>query len=282
MSPRKKPPGRTSRSGSKSKPPLEDSGVAPPVFGATEPGWRARVVARSLAPAAEKAIHRGEEFISAASQLVLQSGGDDFTIQQVAAEAGRTLRSFYQHFPSKDDLLIALIEESQIVMAQLLVLHAERFTAPLERLGSSLYWAFDERLHTARAYNEALMRFVQRVSLTSQGPVDAARHPVLMVFAGLVEEAVRDGALEDRDPERSAFALMAVHIRYTQAIYLGTDDSAAPPSVPELVRFCVQGLGAQVPAGWEERFLLSDEEAKLVRRSSEKLASEAVRQSNRD
>jgi AcrR family transcriptional regulator len=282
MSPRRKAPDRTSRIDSKIEPPLEDSGVPPLAHESTEPGWRARVVSRSLAPAAERAIHRGEEFISAASQLVLESGGDDFTIQQVATEAGYTLRSFYQHFPGKDDLLIALIEESQIVMARLLLLHAERFSPPLERLGSSLYWAFDERLHTARAYNAALMRFVQRVSLNSPGSVDAARRPVLMVFAGMIEEAVRDGALEDRDPERSAFALMAVHIRYTQAIYLGTDDSAAPPSVPELVRFCVQGLGAQVPAGWEERFLLSDEEAKLVRRSSEKLASEAVRQSNRD
>jgi AcrR family transcriptional regulator len=282
MSPRKRLPDDPSRIESETMPAFGDSGVVPPAYEATEPGWRARVVARSLAPAAEKAIHRGEKFISAASQLVLQSGGEDFTIQQVAAEAGCTLRSFYQHFPGKDDLLIALIEESQIVMARLLVLHAERFAAPLERLGSSLYWAFDERLHTARAYNAALMRFVQRVSLTSPGPVDAARRPVLMVFAGLIEEAVRDGALEDRDPERSAFALMAVHIRYTQAIYLGNDDSAVPPPVSELVRFCVQGLGAQVPVGWEERFLLSDEEAALVRRSSEKLASEAVRRSDRD
>lgn len=247
-----------------------------------EPGWRARVVARSLAPAADRAVRRGQEFISAASDLVLRSSGDDFTVQQVAAEAGRTLRSFYQHFSGKDDLLIALIEESQVVMARLLTLQADRFEDPLERLGGALYWAYDERQHTAHDYNAALLRFAQRAAVTAPDRVGAARGPVRAVFARLIDEAMRAGAIEPGDPTEAAFTLMALHSSYTQASYLGDDPEARSPAVPALVRFCVLGLGARIPSDWEQRFVLSDEEANHSRRHSERIAADAVRRPEED
>lgn len=242
-----------------------------------EPGWRGRVVGRALATAADKSVRRGQQLISAASNLVLRAGGDDFTVQQVASEAGLTLRAFYQHFSGKDDLLIALIEESQIVMARLLNRHAARFEDPLERIGAALYWAFDDRQHTARDYNAALLRYVHRTSLASPERVSAARRPVAAVFTRLIDDAMVAGAIERGDPERSAFALMALHMSYIQALYLGIDSSSRVPSLPELVRFCVQGLGARLPVGWESRFAMSDAEAARSKREAERLAAESLR-----
>ncbi len=243
----------------------------------SEPGWRARVVGRSLAPAADKAVRRGQQLISAASNLILRSGGDEFTVQKVASEAGLTLRSFYQHFSGKDDLLIALIEESQLVMARLLTRHAARFAEPLDRIGSALYWAFDERQHTAGDYNAALLRYVQRTSLTAPERVSAARRPVVAVFTSLIDEAMVAGSIERGDPERSAFALMALQLTYTRVTYLGNDLSSRLPSIPELVRSCIHGLGARLPIGWEQRFVMSDEDAAISKRASEKLAVESLR-----
>lgn len=245
-----------------------------------EPGWRARVVGRSLAPAADKAVRRGQQLLSAASDLVLRSGGDDFTVQKVASEAGLTLRAFYQHFSGKDDLLIALIEESQLVMARLLTRYAARFEDPLDRIGGALYWALDDRQHTAGDYNAALLRYVQRASLTSPERVSAARRPVVNVFTRLIDEAMVAGAIERGDPERSAFALMALHMSHTRVTYLGNDLSSRTPSIPELVRFCVLGLGARLPVAWEQRFVMSDEDAALSRRASEKVALESLRRSD--
>ncbi len=249
----------------------------PDALTGAEPGWRARVVGRSLAPAAEKAIRRGQQLLSAASRLILRSGGDDFTVQRVAAEAGLTLRAFYQHFSGKDDLLIALIEESQGVMARLLNQQAARFEAPLERLGGALYWALDARQHTAGDYNAALLRFAQRTTLTAPERLGAARRPVLTVFTRLVDEAMNAGAIERGDPERVAFAWLALQERFTRVGHLGNDLGTRVPSVPELVRFCVLGLGARLPAGWEDRFVLSDAEAAASRRTSERLAAESLR-----
>lgn len=248
-----------------------------PASAESEPGWRARVVARSLAPAADKAVRRGQQLISAASNLILRSGGDEFTVQKVASEAGLTLRSFYQHFSGKDDLLIALIEESQLVMARLLTRHAARFEEPLDRIGGALYWALDDRQHTAGDYNAALLRYVQRTSLTSPERVSAARKPVAAVFTHLIDDAMVAGSIERGDPERSAFALMALQLSYTRVTYLGNDLSSRLPSIPELVRLCIHGLGARLAVGWEQRFVMSDEDAAISKRASEKLAVESLR-----
>lgn len=267
-------PGAGSRSGAIDD---RDEADATAEAGELEPGWRARVVGRSLAQASDKAVRRGQQLISAASDLILRSGGDDFTVQKVASEAGLTLRAFYQHFSGKDDLLIALIEESQLVMARLLTRHADRFEEPLERIGGALYWALDDRQHTAGDYNAALLRYVQRTTLTSPERLSAARRPVVAVFTRLIDAAMVEGSIERGDPERSAFALMALHMSFTRVAYLGNDLSSRLPSIPELVRFCVHGLGARLPVGWEERFVMSDQEAAISRRASERLALESMR-----
>lgn len=266
--------------------PARDSSPAPDLdreLAEAEPGWRARVVGRSLAPAAEKAVRRGQQLISSASRLIHRSGGEDITVQQVAAEAGLTLRAFYQHFPGKDELLIALMEEAQLVMARLLVRQAARFDDPLDRIGGALYWALDERQHTAGDYNAAMMRVVQRSALSIVPErLAAARRPVVAVFTRLIDEAMADGKIERGDAERSAFAWMALHSSFVRVHYLGNDLSSRLPSIPELVRFCVLGLGAKLPIGWEERFVIDDEEAAVSKRASEKLAAEVVRPAARE
>ena len=74
--------------------------------------WQERTVERSLKAARQQAITQGGTFIAAAVELLRTTGRADFTVQEVVDRAGLSLRSFYQHFASKDDLLLALIEET--------------------------------------------------------------------------------------------------------------------------------------------------------------------------
>ena len=73
---------------------------------------RAALVGRSLAEATKRSLDRGASLIRAAATLMERTKGDSFTVQEVANEAGLSLRSFYQHFGSKDDLLLAVYEEA--------------------------------------------------------------------------------------------------------------------------------------------------------------------------
>jgi hypothetical protein len=84
----------------------------------TTAGWRSRILTRSLERATQRSLDRASAFIQAAKSLLDEEGAAGFTVQQVADLAGQSLRSFYQHFSSKDDLLLALFEEDLVVHAE--------------------------------------------------------------------------------------------------------------------------------------------------------------------
>ena len=60
--------------------------------------------------------------------------GDEVTVQNVADRAGLSLRAFYRHFPSKDELLLAVFEEAIRTNAQHLQQEIAASDDPLERV----------------------------------------------------------------------------------------------------------------------------------------------------
>ena len=96
--------------------------------------WRDMAVARSLDPARARAETRVQRFLDAALELMTAAPGNDFTVQEVVERSGQSLRSFYQYFAGKYELLLALFEESVRKTAQQLREAVEAETDPLERL----------------------------------------------------------------------------------------------------------------------------------------------------
>jgi len=111
-----------------------------PADGATEAGttWRDLAVARSLDPARARAEKRVQRFLDAAIELMSTSENKDFTVQQVVERSGQSLRSFYQYFAGKYELLLALFEESVRSTAEHLADTVEPIEDPLEKLRAFL------------------------------------------------------------------------------------------------------------------------------------------------
>src|SRR4029453_10037337 len=107
-----------------------------------EPAWRQRAVSRSLHAARSRAEERVQRFMDAAFDLIDEKGTTDFPIQEVIDRSKQSLRGFYQYFDGKDELLLALFEETVRESVDDLqdVIHAE--SEPLARLR-----AFTIRLH---------------------------------------------------------------------------------------------------------------------------------------
>ncbi len=234
--------------------------------------WRSRMIGRSVGAAADRALQRGQSIIAAAARVLHRSGDDDFTMQSVAVEAGVSMRTLYQHFAGKDDLFVALLEESQVVFARLLDMYAGAYSTPLDRLGAALYFATDQRQHTDAAFNTSRVRFAMQASLTTAGRVGAARRPVIEVLARLIDDAIREGDLEPGDPEILACEVNLAYLNFQAATYLGNLAGGRLPSNEQFIRFCLCGLGARLPPGWEERLRLSDAEAASHRDRSRRAA----------
>src|ERR1700733_7609458 len=73
---------------------------------------RALAVARPLDSARVRAESRVQRFLDAAMELLTEGSGKDFTVQEVVERSGQSLRSFYQYFSGKHELLLALFEET--------------------------------------------------------------------------------------------------------------------------------------------------------------------------
>ena len=74
-------------------------------------GWQQRALDRSLVEAKRRALDKSNGFVKAAMKLLDETGGLHFTVQDVVDRSKLSLRSFYQTFASKDELLLALFEE---------------------------------------------------------------------------------------------------------------------------------------------------------------------------
>src|SRR3954471_22732373 len=107
----------------------------PPSDATTAPSWRDQAVARSLDSARVRAESRVQRFIDAALDLLSDSApGEDFTVQDVVEKSGQSLRSFYQYFGGKQELLLALFEESVRSTAAEIQERIQDEKKPLDRL----------------------------------------------------------------------------------------------------------------------------------------------------
>jgi AcrR family transcriptional regulator len=233
---------------------VETSEALPPAWGPSLPDWRARVLGRSLGSATDKAVRQARDLINAAARLMRRLDAEELTMQNIAAEAGVSVRVLYRHFEGKDDLLVALIEECQIVLARLIEKATCDIADPLERLGEALYFATtDARQQTDQNFSRAMARFTVQTSVTSPDQVIAAHRPVVLVLADMVAEAMQSGQIEMGDSEVAATNLYDIYEAHQRNLHLGSSLGGPRPASRQLIRFCLLGLGAHIPPDWEEK-----------------------------
>ena len=212
-----------------------------------EPAWRKRAVSRSLHAARSRAEQRVQRFLDAAFELIDEKGSADFTIQEVIDRSQQSLRGFYQYFDGKDELLLALFEDSILESAADLGEAIEGQADPLERLR-----AFTIRLHewcepvtTPRkrgSHNRRpISEFTVQLAVAHPERVKAAMEPVSRMLLELVEEAEAAGAIHVADTRRAA-ALVQQTVMYSWFGNRLIQDPRMCLSAEETWEFCLHGL----------------------------------------
>jgi len=92
-------------------------------------------VARSLDSARVRSEGRVQRFLDAGFELLGSAeSGKEFTVQEVVDRSGQSLRSFYQYFAGKHELLLALFDEAIRSTADRLEDLIAKEHTPLEKL----------------------------------------------------------------------------------------------------------------------------------------------------
>jgi AcrR family transcriptional regulator len=163
--------------------------------------WRELAVARSLDSARLRAEGRVQRFLDAAIELFNARSGKEFTVQEVVDRSGQSLRSFYQYFGGKHELLLALFEESVRSTTEHLREKIASEDDALERL--HCFVVEYHRLCRPRDAGEAVLNgrppfmaeFAQQ--LLTDHPKEAARvfAPLVGLFEEVLEEATAAGVI---------------------------------------------------------------------------------------
>ena len=141
-----------------------------------------------------------QRFLDAALDLMNSAADKEFTVQEVVERSGQSLRSFYQYFAGKHELLLALFEDSVRSTAEQVHKAVSEEQDPLERVHRFAveYYRLcqpDARKTKKAPSPAALADFAQQL-LTSY-PVEAAGAfaPLVALFEDILDEAAAAGAL---------------------------------------------------------------------------------------
>ncbi len=170
----------------------------------TPTSYRELAVARSLDPARVRAEKRVQRFLDAAVELMARSPEKEFTVQEVVERSGQSLRSFYQYFAGKHELLLALFEESIRATTDRLAGVVDSVEDPLERLRTFAdeYYRIcrpgtSGRTKKSKGIPEASVMAEFAQQLLTQHPKEAAQAftPLTALCTQLLDDAAEAGAI---------------------------------------------------------------------------------------
>jgi len=215
--------------------------------------WRELAVARSLDPARARAEQRVQRFLDAALDLMTSSPDNEFTVQEVVERSGQSLRSFYQYFAGKYELLLALFEESVRTTAEHLAEVVARESDPLERLHAfaTEYYAVCHPVPKGKGSKHvpapALAEFAQRLLTDHPKEATTAFEPLVTLLSQLFDDAAAAGMLQKGLDHRrlAGVVLQAISFHTFAATISGTSiRSDVDGAAQELWGLILHGLGA--------------------------------------
>jgi AcrR family transcriptional regulator len=209
------------------------------------PSWQVRALDRSLADSRARSVARLSQFVAAARALAEETGSSAFTVQQVVARSGQSLKSFYRYFASKDDLLLALLEEDIAVGAIFLGALIDEHTDPVERVHEWLVGLFGLMSAGDQGYVSVLVREHQRLAEQRSDQIDVAVAPFLDLLASDIQGGVDAGVVRSGDPWRDAQLIFQLSLGAIHQQVFGRDDREPAEVVAYLWRFCWGGLAVR-------------------------------------
>jgi uncharacterized protein (TIGR00369 family) len=201
-------------------------------------------------PGDEADSTRGDRFIKTAVAILGETGRTDFTVQEVVARSKTSLRAFYQHFSSKDELLLALFDKTIAHSVQ--IWRGE--TTGLDST-SALKLVIDRvsqqpESSTQDSLNRALSLYNQHLAETRPREYARVLSPLHQLIRDVVGQGITEGVFNPGLDVGAAAAIVMQTIVGAQRLHwLGTELTGAPIDAGQLYDFCSSALGIRDTEG---------------------------------
>jgi AcrR family transcriptional regulator len=178
-----------------------------------------------------------------APELHNETARTDFTVQEIVERSGMSLRAFYQHFGSKDELLLALFEEAIRAYITQLRADVERHSDPAARLETLVAGLFRAVELSAAPGTRALTLYHLQLAEAHPNEFAHALAPQMDLVLEIVEAGVAEGRFRtDIEAPRLAMMVMQCLVSSIQMNVLGIHLTGVEVTADQLSAFCVAAL----------------------------------------
>ena len=192
----------------------------------------------------EAEVTRADRFIKTAVEILGETGRTDFTVQEIVARSKTSLRAFYQHFSSKDELLLALFDRTMAQVAQLWrdettgLDSTSALKLVIDRVGQQ------PESTTQDSLNRALSLYNQHLAETRPREYARVLSPLHQLIRDIVGQGITEGVFNPGLDVGAAAAIVLQTIVGAQRLHwLGTELNGTPIDGGQLYDFCSRALG---------------------------------------
>ncbi|KUI18036.1 MULTISPECIES: TetR/AcrR family transcriptional regulator [Mycobacterium] len=207
-----------------------------------KPSGRPATGATRLADAAD-GDPRPKRFMKSALAILGETGRTDFTVLEVVERSKTSLRSFYQHFSTKDELLLALVDKimsestrrwredtAGLPAATALRVLIDRICTPPETT-------------TQDKVNRGLTNYNDRLAETLPREYSRVLSPVYELIKDIINRGIAEGVFRpDLNVDARAALIMQSSLGAIRLQVLGAELSGIPVGADDIYDFCLSGL----------------------------------------
>ncbi|GAC1398111.1 MAG: TetR/AcrR family transcriptional regulator [Mycobacterium sp.] len=186
---------------------------------------------------------REKRFMKSALAILGETGRADFTVLEVVERSKTSLRSFYQHFSTKDELLLALIDK--IMSESTRKWHDD--TTPLPPVA-----ALRVLIHrictpaestTQDRVNRGLTNYNDHLAETLPREYARVLSPLHELIKDIIKRGIADGSFRDGlDVDATAALIMQSVLGAMRLQVLGAELNGVPIDADHIYEFCVAAL----------------------------------------
>jgi AcrR family transcriptional regulator len=214
--------------------------------------WRERSVERSIQSARAKAMSRSDRFIRAAEAIMIETGGTEFTIQELVERAHTSLRSFYQHFTNREELVLAVFEEVLGNVSAEMQRKIDASETPLEGLRILVrHTTGGAGSSRGQLLNRAFSTYHRQLAQSNREEFVRILTPLYGVVLSVVKRGVEAGEFRtDLHPDLMATLMTQTLLAGGQMYALGASmGDGSGLSVDAVFEFFASGLIGREPTG---------------------------------
>lgn len=186
---------------------------------------------------------RPKRFMKSALAILGETGRTDFTVLEVVERSKTSLRSFYQHFSTKDELLLALVDKimsestrrwredtAGLPATTALRVLVDRICTPPETT-------------TQDKVNRGLTNYNDRLAETLPREYARVLSPVHELIKDIINRGIAEGVFRaDVNVEARAALIMQSALGAIRLQVLGAELNGVPIGADDIYDYCLSGL----------------------------------------